>query len=455
MLGELIKEFWNQSEFGIIICWIILLLIPSYVLISIGVSLYYKKKSIQLEKVSEEGEFLGEDIIINGCIEEFKKSVNNGTENVNTQVIIDKNMSKSVVVLEAIMKYMKNVAIVIGLLGTFIGLVMAITDISAVFGKITEDSMSMNDSLLAGMKEPLLGMSTAFYTSIMGILASIILNVWTLLPKVSYVYEKESFYDELENLLDNVIFSANGISEKLILSNFTGKVEDGIKYMADNLAKSFEDGIEKLTNKINYVGIDLKESSNTLFSVINRLEDILNVFSEPIETFKESVDKFGIYNEEFDNKINKINKSIANLGVVFERTTDTFENSGEKLKGTMDTLIQSYDDVKNLIEEVKSASMNNQNITKEMIEKEKIMFEQIEDILKSFNKNVMELSVSLSNTVKEEFKGELRKITIEISKNLKDSLSNMENLVSKYEDVNDVYKERLSTLQNLMEEISS
>ena len=55
---------------------------------------------------------------------------------------------------------------------------------------------------------PLQGMSSAFWTSIFGVISSVILNLLIQSAK----REKDDFYDEFEDYLDNTLYSEHAFS---------------------------------------------------------------------------------------------------------------------------------------------------------------------------------------------------------------------------------------------------
>lgn len=79
----------------------------------------------------------------------------------------------------ALVRYLTGALVMLGLIGTFYGLLITIGGVRDVIGGFSADGNADTVTLLAGLKEqlaiPLNGMSTAFSTSLYGLLASLIM----------------------------------------------------------------------------------------------------------------------------------------------------------------------------------------------------------------------------------------------------------------------------------------
>lgn len=79
----------------------------------------------------------------------------------------------------ALVRYLTGALVMLGLIGTFYGLLITIGGVRDVIGGFSADAGADTVTLLAGLKEqlarPLAGMSTAFSTSLYGLLASLIM----------------------------------------------------------------------------------------------------------------------------------------------------------------------------------------------------------------------------------------------------------------------------------------
>ncbi|WP_112321208.1 biopolymer transporter ExbB [Oceanibium sediminis] len=115
-----------------------------------------------------------------------------------------------------ITRYIINLLIFLGLLGTFYGLattVPAVVDtIRSLAPQEGQDSMQVFDNLMSGLEEQLGGMGTAFASSLLGLAGSLVVGLLELFA----AHGQNRFYSELEEWLSSITK----------LSLFTG--EDGM-----------------------------------------------------------------------------------------------------------------------------------------------------------------------------------------------------------------------------------
>jgi hypothetical protein len=101
-------------------------------------------------------------------------------------------------------RYLVNLLVFLGLLGTFWGLLDTIGSVGKAIGaldtKATADSGAMFEDLKAGLAAPLKGMGTAFSASLLGLAGSLILGFLEL--QASHAHTR--FYNELEEWLSGI-----------------------------------------------------------------------------------------------------------------------------------------------------------------------------------------------------------------------------------------------------------
>jgi hypothetical protein len=133
-----------------------------------------------------------------------------------------------------ITRYLTNLLIFLGLLGTFYGLattIPAIVDtISSLAPKPGESGLDVFTKLMDGLQKQLGGMSTAFSSSLMGLAGSLVVGLLELFAS----HGQNRFYRELEEWVSSItrLGFASGESEGAdqsvmiqILDNVTGQIE--------------------------------------------------------------------------------------------------------------------------------------------------------------------------------------------------------------------------------------
>ena len=109
----------------------------------------------------------------------------NKTINKSLEEILDELYSK----IESgkdISRYLINLAVFLGLIGTFYGLLLTIGSVSNVIDGLSIEQQDFGvffDSLRNGLKSPLSGMTIAFSSSLFGLVTSLILGLYEIISK--------------------------------------------------------------------------------------------------------------------------------------------------------------------------------------------------------------------------------------------------------------------------------
>ena len=144
---------------------------------------------------------------IKSAINRYKMGYHESGSDINTPAIVDSAMEsvlKGSSLMERFLKNVVSLLITLGLLGTFIGLTMAVGDLASMFGNgDTADVLATLEIVGSGLLSALSGMGVAFTTSLIGIGCSIIFTVANII--ISPMQEKEKFTVLLEDYLDNYL----------------------------------------------------------------------------------------------------------------------------------------------------------------------------------------------------------------------------------------------------------
>ena len=191
----------------------------------------------------------------------------NKTINKSLEEILDELYSK----IESgkdISRYLINLAVFLGLIGTFYGLLLTIGSVSNVIDGLSIEQQDFGvffDSLRNGLKSPLSGMTIAFSSSLFGLVTSLILGLYEIISKgVKQTYfefcesQIRLYYKASSNL--RVSSSSNDNSELVsklselinsldkINNNFSNSNEEIKKEISSefkNLSKSIKDLVKK------------------------------------------------------------------------------------------------------------------------------------------------------------------------------------------------------------------
>ncbi len=105
-------------------------------------------------------------------------------------------------------RYLIGLAIFLGLLGTFWGLLVTIRSVADIIGTLNvgNDAVTMFGALKENLKQPLGGMSTSFSTSLFGLASSLIIGFLDLQAG----HAQNRFHNELEEWLSGMTRLASG-----------------------------------------------------------------------------------------------------------------------------------------------------------------------------------------------------------------------------------------------------
>ena len=191
----------------------------------------------------------------------------NKTINKSLEEILDELYSK----IESgkdISRYLINLAVFLGLIGTFYGLLLTIGSVSNVIDGLSIEQQDFGvffDSLRNGLKSPLSGMTIAFSSSLFGLVTSLILGLYEIISKGV----KQTYFEFCESQIrlyykassnQRVSSSSNDNSELIsklselinsldkINNNFSNSNEEIKKEISSefkNLSKNIKDLVKK------------------------------------------------------------------------------------------------------------------------------------------------------------------------------------------------------------------
>ena len=273
--------FFQQSLIGVFICIFIMILAISYIVMAILVRKVYFKAIEDINIRKSKGE-PGNSILVKETINTFNEYLKNGIRNINTEALIDEKIPTRVCNMENYMKYIISTVIVLGLLGTFMGLTGSIGSIHKVIDNIITEGGNI-DEFLSGISIPLSSMSTAFFTSITGILSSILLRAIAI---ATYIPSREKYYTIMENYLDNILLAERDSDFERLLLNLTKNMNTAMRNMCYNISGTFERELQSLTRPIN----DFKKSVDALRRISEKNEIATRNLSSNIDKYSTAIE---------------------------------------------------------------------------------------------------------------------------------------------------------------------
>jgi len=165
-------------------------------------------------------------------------------------------------------RYLVGLAIFLGLLGTFWGLLVTIRSVAEIIGSlgVGSDPAAMFNQLKENLKQPLSGMSTSFSTSLFGLASSLVLGFLDLQAG----HAQNRFYNELEEWLSGMT--------KLSSGSLHGEGEASVPAYVQALLEQTADGLERMQRALTESERE-RRASSAQFSELNtqlaRMSDLL------------------------------------------------------------------------------------------------------------------------------------------------------------------------------------
>lgn len=254
--------------------------------------------------------------MINDVIDDFNVALNNNVDEINTVAIIEKNMSahmKAVLIGERFLRKAVSMMIILGLLGTFYGLILSIQELVQMLSD-TQQIVGV-ETITDGLINSITGMSVAFITSMFGIGTSILTNILNIM--FGLLDAKESLITHLEEYLDNnLMLSKNGLGP----INEQGQTALSLSFdkFNETLTASLRSVADDITHKLGEATGDMVLTAESVKSSVVRFDHSLNQFSENIRDFT-----------EFNHHLRT---NIQRLSVGFDNFTDEMEKNVGDLK---------------------------------------------------------------------------------------------------------------------------
>lgn len=370
--------------------------------------------------------------ILKNIDEEFKESARLGTDNINTEVIIEKNLDKKILNKEALAISLPASCIALGLIGTFLGLTTAIMSTTTTLSLGTQSIADFTKS----MEGPLSSMSSAFWTSIFGVFSSLVLNI----QNVKMRRVKEEFYDTLENYLDNKVFAFYAKNFNSEFSEFNKVIRKSMISLTDEMKNLFKYGVDELVKGINKNNLDLTKTVEGLSNYtkdLDRLTSSLNIsienFKNPVDIFKTSIYEFISVSDDlmYRNKDNlgklceRLEKLDGNLGYLYQGidlNSKELKNVSSLLKNQDKILESSYNKIIEAVDNLKNVQEINKNDLEIQIQNLNSGYITFKDGMNDFTSSLDTVQKEISKGISKSFSFGMSNISDDIVKKLDKSL---------------------------------
>lgn len=215
------------------------------------------------------------------------------------QMSISRIIDNKVIVSESLIKYIIGTIMLIGLLGSFIGIIKSVQGIESTLENIEYDS------LIGGMGVVFNGVHIAFGTSILGIISSLILGYFYVIFKE---YEN-TIYDRFEKICTIKILP-NYFSSESQADPIVRALDRGIKTVLRTTVKEVSDNLNKATLNLIDSSSNIKSELSSLNKILFDMSNSQKKLSSNLKSFGHNTQKIEESMQKNDSTLNLLNKSV-------------------------------------------------------------------------------------------------------------------------------------------------
>lgn len=396
----LVDMLANLNEVGLAIVFLTLAVFVFSFVVNFAVRRSYTKMQDDLENDENQKSEKFKTELLNKIVESYKNTALVNYNEVNTQAIIENWFNARLRVLlvsERFVKHTVSILITLGLLGTFLGLTLSVSQLARVFDDI-KDANSFSKDLISLLIPSVYGMAVAFITSLVGIACSLVFSVATTIYSAEEA--RESLMVRLEEYLDNTVSLSIAKDKETEYTIMNKILRETFVEFGEKIENTLRNTVETFGDKLSRVVMEVNLSSKVLDSTVEKFDQSLQNFAGNIKDFTE-------FNNNLRNNIEK-------MDVSFIKVT-------EALADTSKVVVENYNGIENFTKDIRHAA------------------EEITD----YNKRVVEDIGSLVGEVK---------TTVSSIKELGEVIRN--DLVSRTEDIKEYQDKFNNLMQKLSDEIS-
>ncbi|MBD2346771.1 hypothetical protein [Anabaena subtropica] len=278
---------------------------------------------------------------------------------------------------------MPNLLLAIGLLGTFVGITLNLSQISKTINQISANNV--ND-LVSALNQPLEGMSIAFCTSLIGLFFSTSLTLFNWLKNTTFARNK--LISSLEDYLDNVyqpqvqgdtrldkIVNRMVSQQDRFLTRFGSTVRDAVEQSLGKVAEQIAQGNKEASDLAKEVYKRFYEAAGTISSAASKFDDTIDELNAKSHIFKESAEIFE--RSQFPQNLSAATANLSGTQLKFSEsaaslatTVKSFETVLIEIKSCNQELIKLGTEIQQLNQrslQVLELHQSNQDVLKEVI----------------------------------------------------------------------------------------
>lgn len=234
--------------------------------------------------------------VMHDALQDFTTAYKTFGPDTNTPAIVSSAITNNLHTYLMFERFLSNAVslfVTMGLLGTFLGLSLSVSSLSALLGS-TADWQNELNNMGSGLLSALSGMGVAFYTSLFGVGCSIILTI------LRTIFNPEAIRQELENEME--LWLDHRTAPRLS----TDRVKDD-----SELVKRMIGGMNTAANAMDS---SLKDSTDSLLKT-------LDGFSSTVDSFNKGVRDFSEFDYNLRGTVERMDVAVRELSAAIRRVT--------------------------------------------------------------------------------------------------------------------------------------
>lgn len=364
------------SPVGVLIVALILAVFVISLIVNLAIRRRYISilNSLENKQQRRTGHFKSD--ILNKIVEEYKSAAGSNTSEVNTQAIIEKCFKlkmRGLFIGERFVKHTVSILVILGLLGTFLGLTISVGELVRLLGNSSSVEIVTNfSSIIDGLLYSVSGMAVAFVTSLVGIGCSIIITLLGII--IDCEEARETLMVNIEEYLDNYLALTISNGRENEYTRLNKALKEAFTEFGAKIESSLQKAVNSIGDRLSNTVMDVSLSSKALESTV--------------EKFDASLKRFAVNIKDFSEFNNSLKNNIERMDVNFIKVTDALKNASK-------IIVDNYALVERFSKDIRSATDEMSSYNKQIVQDVSSLVGEVKITVSS----VKELGEVLSRTM--------------------------------------------------------
>ncbi|MGK7905166.1 MAG: hypothetical protein AB4352_27910 [Hormoscilla sp.] len=370
------SDWWKLFPPYLLVLTVLLVILPTIAAICLRISLYSHLiflESRVLRLINDSSRGMQPQIVEN--LEQRFRQASSNLEQVNTFALISGLYSKEkfkflgfswrCVQWDEFCRYLPNLLVALGLLGTFLGITLNLFNLSMTITQLQRNNVTDVAVLFQKLQSPLQGMGIAFITSLLAVACSALLTVVNLRWNTNLA--KSQLILSLEDYLDNVLqptIEGHGRLDKAV-NRMVEQQHEFLTRFHDNVTAAMERSLGKVAEQIAAGNREATELATRVYDRFSRaagtIANAADEFNHAVAAMQATTEEFAGVAQIFEQSQFARKLSTATMGLVktqakFDRSTVSLAETVKSMERTGKILGSASQQLVKLLGEISSAN---------------------------------------------------------------------------------------------------